>query len=182
MKNLTTPTNARSPLDRITIASPCSADWSQMQGGDRRRFCASCNQHVYDLSRMTRAEAGTLLQQAGQGRVCVRFFRRADGTVLTRDCPVGVRQRVRRMVARATALWFAFATGLAACVRPAAATGAGASPAPPAVQPTPPPPSLLPSSPLPGEVEMGDMVAPEDLRPRAPLPVELMGRVRVEHR
>jgi hypothetical protein len=29
--------------------------------------------------------------------VCVRFYRRADGTVLTRDCPVGLRQLIRKV-------------------------------------------------------------------------------------
>jgi hypothetical protein len=88
-------------LDQITIASPCQANWSEMTGDDRARFCSQCKLHVYYLSAMSRDEAEKLVQQR-EGRTCVRFFRRQDGTVLTRDCPVGlraVRQRFTRAVA-----------------------------------------------------------------------------------
>jgi hypothetical protein len=54
---------------------------------------------------------------ATRGKACVQLYRRSDGTVLTRDCPVGI-ARVRRRVARvlagfAAVLTFAF-TGLRA--------------------------------------------------------------------
>jgi hypothetical protein len=165
----------RSVLDRISIASPCSANWDQMQGDDRRRFCADCKLHVHDLSRMTADEAITLLHDAGRQRVCVRLYRRADGTVLTRDCPVGLRQRLRRMVAQAGALWLVLTTGLAACMRPRAeaeAPNAGAPSAPAA--PESPPERL-------GEVEMGDFVAPRETPTAPPVgggEVE-MGKMRV---
>lgn len=160
----------RSPLDRISIASPCSADWHQMQGDDRRRFCGECKLHVHDLSRMSEAEATALLQQAGQGRVCVRLHRRADGRVLTRDCPVGLRQQLRWAVARAVALWLVVGSALAACVRPRQATVApGTPPAQPCVEPV-----------------MGDVLVPEDHPAAQPVlmgevdaPVE-MGRIVVE--
>jgi hypothetical protein len=35
---------------------------------------------------MTRSEAEELIAKT-EGRLCVRFFQRKDGTVLTRDCP-----------------------------------------------------------------------------------------------
>lgn len=60
-----------------------------MTGDDRARHCAECDLMVYDLSRMTTDEAAALFQQS-TGRVCARFFRRADGTVVTRDCSTGV--------------------------------------------------------------------------------------------
>ena len=87
------------PLDNIRVASPCRADWNQMYGNARKRFCADCKLNVYNLSDMTRDEAEDFLM-ASEGRLCVRFFRRADGTVLTKDCPVGwraVKQRVSRI-------------------------------------------------------------------------------------
>jgi hypothetical protein len=56
-----------------------------MRGGDRIRFCARCKKHVYNLSGMTRAQAENLIQQK-EGGLCVRFYRRVDGTVLTQDC------------------------------------------------------------------------------------------------
>lgn len=94
--------NFTNPLDNIRVASPCSADWNQMYGNDRKRFCADCKLNVYNLSEMTRDEAESFLM-ASEGRVCVRYFRRADGTVLTRNCPVGLRAAVRRVSRAATA-------------------------------------------------------------------------------
>jgi hypothetical protein len=87
-------------LNTIEVASPCPADWNEMHGDDRMRFCGLCNLHVYNLSGMTRAEAKELvLRTSGKTRVCVRFMRRVDGTVLTQDCPVGL-ERFRRRVIR----------------------------------------------------------------------------------
>jgi hypothetical protein len=82
-------------LDDISVASPCHAAWRDMVGSDRVRFCASCQKNVFHLSAMKRDEAIDLVR-ATEGRVCIRFFRRADGTVLTEDCPVGVSLLVRR--------------------------------------------------------------------------------------
>jgi hypothetical protein len=154
-------------LDRVSIASPCSADWQSMTGDDKRRFCAQCRLHVHDLSAMTTAEAEQLLRRAGEGRVCVRLFRRADGTVLTKDCPVGFRARVRRAWARAVALWLAFATSLG-CTRSTATpagtpAGAGAANAP-----APVPPRGTPTPPESGAVKMGEMHMGDVAVPRAP--------------
>jgi hypothetical protein len=91
-----------SPLDNVRIASPCNADWDQMVGSERARFCGQCNLNVFNLSSMTKDEAELLIGQT-EGRLCVRYFQRADGSVLTKDCPVGLRAFRRRMsyVARA---------------------------------------------------------------------------------
>lgn len=75
-----------SPLDDLRIARPCPASWSAMAGDARVRHCHLCRLKVYNLSAMTEAEALRLVAGA-EGRRCVRFYRRADGTVLTRDCP-----------------------------------------------------------------------------------------------
>ena len=61
-----------------------------MYGDDRVRFCSSCNLNVYNLSGMSRQEVTELFRLV-EGRLCVRFYRRKDGTVLTRDCPVGLK-------------------------------------------------------------------------------------------
>ena len=90
------------PLDSIRVASPCSADWDQMYGNDRKRFCSECKLNVYNLSEMTRREAEDFLIRSEE-RVCVRFYRRADGTVLTRNCPVGWKAKVHRASRAATA-------------------------------------------------------------------------------
>jgi len=87
-----------SPLDHIKIAAPCSADWDQMFSfGDKRvRFCSQCNLNVYNLSDMSRQEAEALINKT-EGRLCVRFYRRADGSILTQNCPVGLRVIKRRV-------------------------------------------------------------------------------------
>lgn len=106
-------------LDDIDIASPCPADWTKMQGDERCRFCSQCKLHVFDLSALTRPEAVALVQErSGRGeRLCVRFRRRADGTVLTQDCPVGLRQRVRRAATRIVAACSAL-LAFAGCRKP----------------------------------------------------------------
>ena len=95
-------TRFSNPLDTVRVASPCNADWDAMIGNDRARFCGQCNLNVYNLSSMAKAEAEQLIGRT-EGRLCVRYFRRADGSIMTRDCPVGLRAFRRRMsyVARA---------------------------------------------------------------------------------
>jgi len=79
-------------LDSLRVATPCTADWDNMVATPdaRVRFCGQCEKNVYNLSEMTRVEAEALVH-AREGRMCVRFFRREDGTVLTSDCPDGMR-------------------------------------------------------------------------------------------
>ncbi|HEY0376787.1 MAG TPA: carboxypeptidase-like regulatory domain-containing protein [Pyrinomonadaceae bacterium] len=85
-------------LERLRIASPCNVGWENMTGDDRTRFCDQCSLHVYNISAMTRDEVASLVKNT-EGRFCARLYRRLDGTVLTRDCPVGLRA-LRRRVAR----------------------------------------------------------------------------------
>ncbi len=115
-------------LDDIRVASPCNASWDGMEGDARVRNCALCRKHVYDLSGMTRVEAEGLVR-GREGRVCVRFFRRADGTVLTADCPVGLRALRRRMALLGTALAASLAVvlGIGAAARAARDGGDGRS-------------------------------------------------------
>jgi hypothetical protein len=98
--------NQTSPLDNIHVASPCSANWEDMFGDARKRFCGDCKLNVYNLSDMTRQDAENLIMSS-EGRLCVRFFRRADGTILTKNCPVGwaaVKHRVSRVATAAFSL------------------------------------------------------------------------------
>ena len=88
-------------LDLIEIASPCSASWDEMVGDNRVRFCRQCKLNVYNLSEMSREGADAIIDEH-EGRTCVRLYRREDGTVLTRDCPVGV-QAMRKRFVRAVA-------------------------------------------------------------------------------
>jgi len=84
------------PLDHVQVAAPCKSGWEQMIGSERMRFCGACNLNVYNLSGMTRFEAESLIAR-NEGRLCVRFYRRADGSIITKDCPVGLRAIQRRV-------------------------------------------------------------------------------------
>jgi hypothetical protein len=92
----------RNTLNQVRVAASCPADWDQMIGSDRVRFCGQCSLNVYNLSGLTRSDAETLIAGT-EGRLCVRFYRRSDGSIITKDCPVGLRAIRRRVsyVARA---------------------------------------------------------------------------------
>ncbi|MDX2107961.1 MAG: SAF domain-containing protein [Candidatus Melainabacteria bacterium] len=78
-------------LEDVRIASPCKASWRKMKGDDRVRNCAKCSLNVYNISEMTREEAAELIANT-EGRLCIRLWRRRDGTVITKDCPMEFRQ------------------------------------------------------------------------------------------
>ena len=122
-------------LNQLRIASPCPADWAAMAGDDRSRFCATCEKHVYDFSRMTAAEGLALIREK-EGQVCARLWRRPDGTVITADCPVGVmtaraRRKTKTRLPLAAAMLIAAAMTEAACA--------------PKAKPQPVPPSPVPA-------------------------------------
>jgi len=94
-----------------------------MSGNDRARFCGLCKKNVYNLSDMSRADAEALITQY-EDKVCIKFYRRADGTVLTDNCPVGlraIRNRVRWATVAASAAFVAI--GAFAGMRSAKAAG-----------------------------------------------------------
>ena len=90
------------PLDNVRVATPCPANWDEMSGSEKVRFCGQCQLNVYNLSGMTRCEAEKLITNT-EGRLCVRFYRRADGSVITKNCPVGLQALKRRVSRVATA-------------------------------------------------------------------------------
>ena len=93
-----------SPLRNVKVASPCSADWDRMIGDERARFCGQCELSVYNLSSMSTLEAESLIART-EGRLGIRYYRRKDGSIITKDCPVGLRRlkaraaRIKRAVA-----------------------------------------------------------------------------------
>ncbi|MCB9626522.1 MAG: hypothetical protein H6725_04035 [Sandaracinaceae bacterium] len=89
-------------LSQLRVASPCRESWDGMQGDDRVRHCGKCDKNVYNLSALAPQQAEALLRDR-EGELCVRFYRRADGTVMTSDCPSGSgRRRLRRLALAAT--------------------------------------------------------------------------------
>lgn len=115
--------NAHDQIGSLRIAVPCQATWEGMAGDERVRHCTLCSLNVYNFAEMTRDEVRELLVRT-EGRVCARLYRRADGTVLTRDCPTGLRALRRRASRAATALIAAlvslpaFAFGGRSCEKP----------------------------------------------------------------
>lgn len=101
-----------SPLDNVRVAAPCPADWNEMVGDERIRFCGQCQLNVYNLSAMTRREAESLLIEK-EGKLCVSFFRRADGTIINENCPKGLLALKRRLNRTATAVFSSILSFLA---------------------------------------------------------------------
>jgi len=99
-------------MKNIRVASPCPTSWESMAGDDRVRYCSLCNLNVYNFAELTRNEVRELLLRS-EGRVCGRLYRRTDGTILTRDCPTGLRalrRRVSRIASATAAALFSFAS------------------------------------------------------------------------
>ena len=139
-------------LDGMRVASPCKVSWEDMTGDDRVRFCGRCAKNVYNLSAFSREEAESLLR-AGQARraehgdgVCVRFYRRADGTVLTADCPDGAARKKRRLAVFGALGAGLMAAGVAGCGGAVPTTGD------PIMIPPPPPPADAGAQPTMGTI------------------------------
>jgi hypothetical protein len=92
------------PLANLRIAAPCPAGWDAMAGDDRVRHCSLCSLNVYNFGEMTSDEVRDVLAKT-EGRVCARLYQRADGSVITRDCPTGLRALRRRASRIAAALF-----------------------------------------------------------------------------
>jgi len=141
-----------------------------MLGDDKVRHCSLCAMNVHNLSAMTREEAEEFVRARQQGRTCIRFYQRSDGTILTRDCPRGLaaaRARIARaagriaavlgltgLVAAAAEATGSHGRGVGGCGRMAARNSF-------AVQwitnrLNPPPPQTL----IMGKMRMGEMIAP----------------------
>jgi hypothetical protein len=102
---------ARRYLNQVRVASPCSESWDNMTGDARVRFCGRCEKRVYNLSAMSADEAEALLARKRFG-VCIQYAQRADGTIVTKDCPVGAK-RSQRTSALAVASLLVTAAGCA---------------------------------------------------------------------
>lgn len=148
--------NVTVDLNKIRIASPCTMSWAEMKGDDRVRHCGACQLNVYNVAGLSSAETVELLTRNASGeRVCMRLSRRSDGTLLTNDCPVGVKllRKARLKFASLCAMslsalmWFG---GLRALAR-----------------------SLDVRTPTISPSEMGALIAPVE-------PQVLMGKVRAE--
>ncbi|MFT3742865.1 MAG: hypothetical protein QM785_01100 [Pyrinomonadaceae bacterium] len=97
-------------INRLRVASPCSVSWESMTGDDRIRKCHSCELNIYNTAVMTKSEISNMISNR-DGRLCIRLHRRSDGTVITQDCPIGLK-KVRKRVSTIAASFFAMILGL----------------------------------------------------------------------
>jgi hypothetical protein len=172
-----------SPLEGVRVAAPCKADWEKMVGDERVRYCNQCSLHVYNLSGMTKREAEGLVANS-EGRLCVRYYRRADGSILTSNCPTGlraIRQRVSRIAGAALSAALGFFAGIG--------LDFGARPAPPPTFHTmgamtlPAGSGYVAPPPVMGEPIMGDVAAPEQEMGTTAVQVRpVVGRLRPKRR
>lgn len=93
-------------LSEVKLAFHCPADWKTMSGDERVRHCSLCERNVYNISGMSRDEAVKFIEGTG-GKVCLRFYRRADGTILTQPCGA-----IKRRLFKARVLISTFATAI----------------------------------------------------------------------
>ena len=96
-------------LGVVKRASPCRQSWDTMEGDERVRRCGGCGRTVYELERLDSEQARALLLEHEGRPMCVRYWQRADGRLMTYDCPDrGRRARARlRLTALAVALLLA---------------------------------------------------------------------------
>jgi len=92
---------SRDALTELSVAFDCPARWSAMSGDDRSRHCTHCNRNVYNISDMGREEAIDFLESQG-AKVCVRYYQRRDGTILTKPCGRMKRAKYRMRIAVAS--------------------------------------------------------------------------------
>lgn len=103
-------------LNNVRVASPCDVPWSSMKGDDHVRLCDACNKDVFNLSALTREEAERLIIEK-RGKLCINYYQRRDGTILTQDCPRGIaklRKRMLRIAALASAACISFVAAISA--------------------------------------------------------------------
>jgi hypothetical protein len=87
--------SAKIPLEVLKIENPCAADWGEMRGDERTRFCLGCRKHVHNLSAMSRDEAERLICESALN-LCIRMTFDSVGAVVTVDYAGDERRQRRR--------------------------------------------------------------------------------------
>jgi hypothetical protein len=136
--------------DNLPIAEPCQVDFDAMLRGEKSRFCGACKKHVHELTKLTEAEARTLLATPSTEGLCVRYVHDELGHVVFRDSfrerPIPANALIRAKRVLQTAL-VALPLSLTACMgasqqrpalmgEPAPSFAPDASPPDPAVNPS----------------------------------------------
>ena len=93
-------------LPTISIGRPCNSAWELMEGDDRVRHCTNCDKDVYSSMGLSRAQILEFITR--REGVCMRLYRRPDGTIVTGECAdlrAAVRPRLVRGGLFNLALW-----------------------------------------------------------------------------
>lgn len=87
-------------INKVRIAALCKVSWDQMSEDGRIRQCALCKKNVYNISAMTEKHALRFVQE-NENKSWVWLYKRKDGTVISDNCPEGlrtIRDRCRKAV------------------------------------------------------------------------------------
>jgi ankyrin repeat protein len=95
---------ARDLSTQLKIHKPCSANWDQMIGSSRVRFCEHCQLSVNDLSSLTPKRVRRLIAKS-KGRLCVRYVSDRSGNPLLAQA-AGKLKQINRRVSRIAAGMF----------------------------------------------------------------------------
>jgi len=89
-------------ISKLGVSKPCPIPWESMIGNDRVRKCDTCQLNIFNIESMTTSEVEKLISSSQPYRLCIRLVRRADGTVMTRDCPKGLSAYRKRLTSLVT--------------------------------------------------------------------------------
>lgn len=70
-------------LDNVQLAFQCPLRWEKLVGGERERYCSTCEKHVHNISAMSRGEAKRFLA-AQNAPICIRVEVDAQGRAVHR--------------------------------------------------------------------------------------------------
>lgn len=70
-------------LPVIKVEAPCHAKWDEMDGDQRSRHCLLCEKSVHNFSELQSKSVRELISTGD--KVCIRFRRNPDGSVVTQD-------------------------------------------------------------------------------------------------
>lgn len=105
---------------RISLPSPCSENWDEMEPAGCNRFCAACSETIHDLAELTAQEAEALLRKPGKH--CVRAQVGPDGALALRPSHLGHSQKMIVVVGASISL-LASASACATLPKVASPTG-----------------------------------------------------------
>jgi hypothetical protein len=88
-------------LQQIQVKNPCTVSWDSMVGNEYVRFCEHCHLSVHSLSKLNRKEIRHLIAKS-DGRLCVQYIRRPDGSLVTNNSLEKL-HRIGRRVTRVAA-------------------------------------------------------------------------------